>query len=107
MKNLLLAALCLLFALTLPLLCFAEGNEAPIDKNTFESVMNVIWYVILAVLFSGGLILVSKWSKKINQRDAELEQQLAEQRQNEEEAAESENETEVESSLPQQEDSEN
>jgi flagellar biosynthesis/type III secretory pathway M-ring protein FliF/YscJ len=84
-KKLFFATLCLLFVLILPLSCFAKESDAPLDANTFSSIMNVIWYVILAVLFSGGLILVSKWSKKINERDAELERQLSEQQLLEEE----------------------
>ena len=76
MKKIILTLLCIFFALALPCLCFAEGTETPPEENIVGRVMNVVWYVILVVLFGGGLILISKWSKRINERDAELEQQL-------------------------------
>ena len=85
-KKILLCALCLILALSMPVLCFAEGETA--DENTVMEVINIIWYVVLVVLFGGGLILVSKWSQKINARDAELEAQLLELQQAEDEQEE-------------------
>lgn len=90
MKKIVFAALCLFFALALPCLCFADGAGTPAEENIVGRVMNVVWYVILVVLFGGGLILVSKWSKRINERDAELEQQLQQMAEEESKAEETE-----------------
>lgn len=78
MKKVVICTLCLLLIFLLPVACFADSGT-PGDENTVMRILNIIWYVILAVLFGGGLILVSKWSQKINERDAELERKLQEQ----------------------------
>ncbi|MBQ8235754.1 MAG: hypothetical protein IJZ37_03605 [Clostridia bacterium] len=66
----------LLMFCILPLFAFAEEGTS---AGSFQKILDVIWYIILAVLFGGGLILVSKWSKKINERDQELQEQLEEE----------------------------
>ncbi len=57
----------------LPLFAFAEESAS---AGSFQKILDVIWYIILAVLFGGGLIVVSKWSKKINERDRDLQERL-------------------------------
>ena len=102
MKKLIYPLCSLLILCVLPLCSFAEESAS---AGNFQKILDVIWYVILAVLFGGGLILVSKWSKKINERDRALQEELekeeltAEEEASEEDAEENAQGAEEEQSL--------
>ncbi|MBQ8214983.1 MAG: hypothetical protein IJZ33_01840 [Clostridia bacterium] len=74
MKKILFTVCTLLTASALPCLAFAEDASPSLSA---DAIMEIVWYVILVLLFGGGLIAISKWSKKINERDEQLKQELS------------------------------
>ncbi len=80
MKKFLFPIYSLLTAAALPCLSFADGSDV---TPAGEATVKIVWYVVLVLLFGGGLIAISHWSKKINERDAELEKKLREEEQQE------------------------
>lgn len=80
MKKYLFPIYSLLTAAALPCLSFADGSDV---TPAGEATVKIVWYVVLVLLFGGGLIAISHWSKKINERDAELEKKLREKEQQE------------------------
>ena len=87
MKKYLFPIVSLISAFALPLFSFADESDV---TPAGEATVKIVWYVVLVVLFGGGLIAISKWSKKINERDAEFEKQR--KLEEEQEATEEKNE---------------
>ena len=82
MKRILFTVCTLLTASALPCLAFAEDASPALSA---DAIMEIVWYVILVLLFGGGLIAISKWSKKINERDEQLKQELSQLSENDQE----------------------
>ncbi|MBP3322115.1 MAG: hypothetical protein J6M12_07145 [Clostridia bacterium] len=91
MKKFLFPIYSLLTASALPCLSFADGSDV---TPAGEATVKIVWYVVLVLLFGGGLIAISHWSKKINERDAELEKKLREKEQQEQTEKEGDEEPE-------------
>ena len=79
-KNVLRACRALLFTLLLlpagALMSFAAEEKEPASFLTVLG--NNFWYILLVIAFGAGIILVSKWSKKINARDEQFKAEYEE-----------------------------
>ena len=51
---------------------YAEGEDG---VSLFSKIGSNIWYILLVVAFGGGLLLISKWSQRINEWDRQLEEE--------------------------------
>ena len=78
MKKYLFPIYSLLTAAALPCLSFADGSDV---TPAGEATVKIVGYVVLVLLFGGGLSAISHGSKKSNERDAELEKKLREKEQ--------------------------
>ena len=87
MKNIVCRiAVCALMFVGCPLGVFAD--EAAKEPSFFEKLGNNIWYIVLVIAFSAGLIIITKWSSKIKERDAKLKEEYDEWKKEHPEAAE-------------------
>ena len=55
---------------------FAEG-ETTAAPTFWQILGSNFWYILLVIAFGVGILLVSKWSKKINARDEQFKEEFA------------------------------
>lgn len=56
----------------------AFSSEPEKSKSFFEALGSNIWYIVLVILFGAGLLLITKWSAKIKERDRKAAEEYEE-----------------------------
>ena len=86
------------------LMSFAEAEKEPASFLTVLG--NNIWYILLVIAFGIGIMLVSKWSKKINARDEQFKSEYEQYKAEHPEEFEDEEDEEEPSPVPAESDGE-